>query len=36
MKTPPFAAFPESEHRERLARARQKLGEAGFTVARSQ
>jgi len=28
--TPPFAAFAEAEHRERLARARRRLGEAGF------
>src|SRR5262245_35768761 len=27
---PPFAAFAEAEHRERLARARRRLGEAGF------
>jgi len=27
---PAFSAFPESEHRERLARARQALAEAGF------
>ena len=26
----PFAAFPEAEHRDRLARARQALGRAGF------
>jgi Xaa-Pro aminopeptidase len=28
--TPPFAAFAETEHRERLARARARLREAGF------
>src|SRR5262245_63481907 len=28
--TPPFAAFGEAEHRERLARARQSLTAAGF------
>jgi Xaa-Pro aminopeptidase len=28
--TPPFAAFGEAEHRERLARARQSLAGAGF------
>jgi hypothetical protein len=27
---PPFAAFTETEHRQRLARARQRLGEARF------
>lgn len=30
MAEPPFAAFSETEHRERLARARTALGEAGF------
>src|SRR5262249_50142667 len=28
--TPPFAAFAEAEHWERLARARRQLGESGF------
>ena len=27
---PPFAAFPETEHRDRLARARERLARAGF------
>jgi Xaa-Pro aminopeptidase len=31
--TPPFAVFSEAEHRERLARARRRLGEAGFAGA---
>ena len=30
---PPFAAFPEAEHRVRLARARHVLREAGFEIA---
>ena len=31
--SPPFAAFPEAEHRARLTRARHVLREAGFEVA---